>query len=246
MLEAVTFDYWQTLVSERPGEMRAGQIGRFAATLAETGQPRNEEELESAFAENWQRFEEHWSENTGQYTPTDTVDFVCGQLGIDLRDGLRARLIDGFREVGESVHLDLAPGIAESLAGLRGAGLRLGIVCDVGLTSSPTLRDRLAGFGLLDAFDAWAFSDETGWFKPAPEAFTPALQDLGVSDPARVAHVGDNRRTDVAGALGLGMVAVRYTGLGRDRTHAPAGDIGPEATHVIDDHRDLVAVLGLV
>ena len=246
MLEAVTFDYWQTLVSERPGHMRAGQIGRFAAILAEAGQPRAEEELVAAFDENWERFEEHWNENTGQYTPTDTVDFVCGRLGIDLGDELRARLIDGFREVGETVHLDLAPGIAECLAELRGVGLRLGIVCDVGLTSSPTLRDRLARFELLDAFDAWAFSDETGWFKPAPEAFTPALHGLGVSDPARVAHVGDNRRTDVAGALGLGMVAVRYTGLGRDRTHAPAGDVGPEATHVIDDHRDLAAVLGLL
>ena len=245
MLEAVTFDYWQTLVAERPGEMRSGQIGRFALTLEESGQPRGSEELEAAFAENWARFEEHWNENTGQYTPTDTVDFIGERLGIDLRDGVRARLIEGFREVGEAVHLDVAPGIEECLAELRGAGLRLGIVCDVGLTSSPTLRDRLAGFGLLDAFDAWAFSDETGWFKPAPEAFSPALRDLGVSDPARVAHVGDNRRTDVAGALGLGMVAVRYTGLGRDRTHAPSGDSGPEATHVIDDHRDLAAALGL-
>jgi putative hydrolase of the HAD superfamily len=245
VLEAVTFDYWQTLVSERPGEMRSCQIERFATILEETGQPRTAEQLETAFAENWERFEEHWRGNTGQYTPTDTVEFVCGRLGIDLRNGLRERLIDGFREVGEAVHLDLAPGIEECLAELGGAGMRVGIVCDVGLTSSPTLRDRLVGFGLLEAFDAWAFSDETGWFKPAPEAFTPALQGLRVSDPTRVAHVGDNRRTDVAGALALGMVAVRYTGLGRDRTHAPAGDLGPEATHVIDDHRDLPAVLGL-
>src|SRR4029434_2234803 len=88
----------------------------------------------------------------------------------------------------------------------------------VGLTPSPTLRDRLTGFGLLRWFDGWSFSDETGWFKPAPAAFLPALEALDVSDPTAAAHVGDNRRTDVAGALALGMTAVRYTGLDRKRT----------------------------
>ena len=41
----------------------------------------------------------------------------------------------------------------------------------------------------------------------------PALERLEVADPSRAAHVGDNRRTDVSGALGLGMTAVRYTGI---------------------------------
>ncbi len=93
---------------------------------------------------------------------------------------------------------------------------------------------------MLDRFAAWAFSDETGWFKPAPEAFEPALRALGVTDPTRVAHVGDNRRTDVAGALALGMTAVRYTGFRDDPPEA-----GPEATLVLNDHRELPALLGL-
>ena len=63
---------------------------------------------------------------------------------------------------------------------------------------------RLDGFGLLRYFDAWAFSDETGWFKPAPEAFRPALEGLGVADPSRAAHVGDNRAPTSAGRSALG------------------------------------------
>jgi putative hydrolase of the HAD superfamily len=243
MIEAVTFDYWQTLVAERLGDMRTAQIDRFAATLAEASQARDRAELEASFAANWTRFERNWEENLGQYSPTDTVDFLLGRLGVDGSGGLRECLIDGFRVVGEGVPLRVAPGIEECLATLASAGVRLGIVCDVGLTSSPTLRVRLDGFGLLRYFEAWAFSDETGWFKPAAAAFEPALEGLGVKDPARVAHVGDNRRTDVAGALALGMVAVRYTGLGHDDTHAPAGDVGPEAPHVIADHRELPGIL---
>ena len=66
--------------------------------------------------------------------------------------------------------------------------------------------------GCSDLFDAWSFSDESGWFKPAAEAFEPALLGLG-ADPAEAAHVGDNERTDIAGAKALGMTAVQYTGL---------------------------------
>lgn len=246
MIEAVTFDYWQTLVAERLGDMRTAQIDRFAATLDEAGQSRDRDVLAAAFTANWTRFERHWEENLGQYSPTDTVDFLLGHLDLDGSSGLRERLIDGFRLVGESVPLRLAPGIEACLSTLASADVRLGIVCDVGLTSSPTLRERLDGFGLLRYFGAWAFSDETGWFKPAAAAFEPALAGLGVQDPTKVAHVGDNRRTDVAGALALGMVAVRYTGLGHDESHAPAGDVGPEAPHVIADHRELPGILNLV
>jgi hypothetical protein len=43
-----------------------------------------------------------------------------------------------------------------------------------------------------------------------------------------------------AGALGLGMVAVRYRGL-----HDADPETGPEAAHVMDDHRELPAILGI-
>ncbi len=167
MIEAVTFDFWETLVSERPGQMRRAQTERFAATLAEAGEVVADEALTEAFAANWANFERHWHDNLGPYSAADSVAYVCERLSIVPDGSLAERLIDGFRVVGETVPLDVAPGIGECLSVLRSAGIRVGIVCDVGLTSSPTLRRRLQGFGLLDAFEAWAFSDETGWFKPA-------------------------------------------------------------------------------
>lgn len=264
-LRAVTFDFWDTLVAGVAGtgeSMRRLQIDRFAATLDAWGRHVPDHDLVECFAANWERFEERWIANTGQYTPADTVDFVVGRLGAPLGNELRDRLIDGFREVGEQVPLELAPGIGAVLRTLRSAGLRLGIVCDVGLTSAPTLRERLRWFGLLDIFDAWAFSDETGWFKPAPEAFAPALErmGLGVDDAPAVAHVGDTPRTDVAGALALGMIAIRYTGFRDAMTqHDTVGEASerasddpdaaappfPEAHHVIDDHRKLPGLLGV-
>ncbi|HLB39608.1 MAG TPA: HAD family hydrolase [Actinomycetota bacterium] len=240
---AVTFDYWQTLVSERRGDMRAMQIDRWVASLADAGQPRAEAELADAFAANWAIFEERWRANAGPWGAGEAVGFVSERLHVTLVDGLRERLIENFRVVGETAELHPAPGVHDCLRALKASGCALGIVCDVGLTGSPTLRARLQGFGLLDFFDAWAFSDETGWFKPAAEAFAPALDGLGVP-PAEAAHVGDNERTDVTGAKGLGMVAVQYTGLASLAAWLPEQRPGTLADYVVEDLATLPAVLG--
>jgi putative hydrolase of the HAD superfamily len=96
----------------------------------------------------------------------------------------------------------------------------------------------------LDFFDAWSFSDETGWFKPAAEAFRPTLEGLGVA-AVDAAHVGDNERTDIAGAKALGMVAVQYTGLAALGGWLPE-QLSPSklADHVIDDLAEVPGALG--
>jgi FMN phosphatase YigB (HAD superfamily) len=240
VIEAVTFDFWETLIHEAPLTMRGGQIRGWVEALHTAGIDVTREDVAAALAANWEVFDERWAANDGQHTPVDAVAFMCGHLGLDVPDALRRDLVDVFTRVGETAPLELAPGIQECLLRLREAGVATGIVCDVGMTPAPTLRLRLERHGVLEHFGGWAFSDETGWFKPAPEAFAPVLQALGVSDPTRVAHVGDRRRTDVAGARALGMVSVRYAGWYDD----PAEN-GAEADHVLTDHRDLCATLGL-
>jgi HAD superfamily hydrolase (TIGR01509 family) len=243
-LRAVTFDYWHTLVAEHPGTLRRMQLERWDDLLARAGQRRDGSDIEAAFAKNWQRFEEHWWTNTGSYTPTDSVTFITKELSVEATDDLRTELIDSYREVGETAELEVAPGLADCLRTLRDAGVRLGIVCDVGLTSSPTLRDRLGRLGALEAFDAWSFSDETDVFKPAPEAFLAALDHLGV-DPRDAAHIGDNERTDITGANALGMVSVRYEGLLRVTGLLESLRFEDLADHVIDDLAQLPQVLNI-
>jgi putative hydrolase of the HAD superfamily len=240
MIEAVTFDFWETLIHEAPLTMRDAQAAGWVEALSEEGIVASRDDIEAALTENWRVFDERWAANDGQHTAVDAVAVMCAHLGIEPSVMLRGELVHVFTRVGETVDLELAPGIEECLHALDDAGVSVGIVCDVGMTPSPTLRLRLERFGILDTFKGWAFSDETGWFKPAPEAFAPALAALGVTDPTRAAHVGDRRRTDVAGARNLGMVSVRYAGWSDDPL-----EHGPEADHVLLDHRDLPSALGL-
>jgi putative hydrolase of the HAD superfamily len=65
------------------------------------------------------------------------------------------------------------------------------------------------------------------------------MAGLDIDDPSTVVHVGDLRRTDVAGARALGMATVRFRGV--------VDDDGPgdEADHVIERLADLPGLLGL-
>jgi HAD superfamily hydrolase (TIGR01549 family) len=238
-VRAVTFDFWDTLVRADPARpMRELQIAAVADALAQAGHERDPALLDAAFDANWQRFEDAWIANRGQYTTAHASDYLAEHLRVPLDGELRARIIASFERAGTGAGLEPAPGLANCLERLSGAGILLAIVCDVGLTPSSVLRARLDGLGLLARFRAWSFSDETGRFKPAPEAFHAALDPLGVS-PEEAAHVGDNPRTDVAGAKDLGMVALRFRGF-RD-----VSDGGPEADAVLADLQTLPELLGV-
>jgi HAD superfamily hydrolase (TIGR01509 family) len=246
VIRAVTFDFWETLVSEgagidaeEDGTMRARQLQRCSEILESAGTPVERDAIDAAFDRNWEVFHECWRTNV-QHGPVEATPLICAFLGVDPAPDVRSALLASFDEVGRTAPLRLAPGVEDCLRRLKDAGVRIGIVCDVGMTASPTLRERLDMFGVLRYFDHWSFSDEVGCFKPWPAVFEHALAGLGVDDPGNAAHVGDSRRTDVAGAQAMGMTAVRYTHFSDD-----AVDAGPEAEHVLDDHARLAAALDI-
>ena len=237
-LQAVTFDYWNTLMHE-DGSSIALRRELWAARLGELGVAIADHELDMAFEGGWRRFNEAWEANR-QYRIDDAARDLLVDLGLEHLDGeLHGQLVADLDVVAERVDLLAAPGIEGCLRRLKDAGIRIGIICDVGMTPSTTLRRQLERHGLLGYFDHWSFSDDVGWYKPAPEIFRHALDGLGGVDPSQAAHVGDLRRTDVAGARAMGMTSVRYRGLADDVSDTPDADV------VCDHHDDLPELLGL-
>jgi putative hydrolase of the HAD superfamily len=234
-LKAVTFDFWQTIAAE-PAQpvLHPRRVGLWAEILGERHARERIDEVLRAIGRHreglWRRGE--------MLSAADAAALAAAQLDPDIDEATTGALVDAFVRSGEGVQLELTPGVADALRELDEAGLRLGIVCDVGFTSGEQLRDVLARAGLLERFDGWAFSDEVGAFKPDPAIFHHALREIGGIEPGRAAHIGDLRRTDVAGARAMGMVSIRYRGANDD----PPED-GPEAHHVLDDHAELTALL---
>jgi putative hydrolase of the HAD superfamily len=237
-IEAVTFDYWNTLVVDDVAEVRDLRMAAWLGLLEGAGFAVERAALDAAHDSAWQAYLKAWKANE-QFTAARTAEHCLDELGLTVPDDLRDRLVDELVRSAGGANLRLTEGVADVLRDVKAAGLRLGIVCDVGLTPSAALRGHLDRFGVLELFDAWSFSDEVGHYKPAAEIFAHAAAGLGHPGPTRTAHVGDLRRTDVAGARAAGWVSVRYAGVFDDHTDRP------DADHVIDHHSDLLAVLGL-
>ena len=239
-VEAVTFDYWNTLCAEPvPGYVRDRRIEAWLGLLEDAGFATERALLDEAFAASWEREVRRWT--SGEHMSyVQAAEWVLESLGYDVPLEMRTELLRVFLAAGEDADIRPTPNVAAAIETLKGNGIRVGIVCDVGYTPSTTLRAYLDRHGLLGHFDHWSFSDEVGCYKPSPVIFQHALDGLG-ADPHTTAHVGDLRRTDIAGARAMGMTSVRYVGIYDDDSQPE-----PEAHHVIADHADLPRVLGLV
>lgn len=238
-IEAVTFDFWNTLVYELRGELRSRRVEAWSGLLEEAGFALERIELEAVYDGAWEAYLASWHANE-QFLAAQAAEHIIENLGFAVPPDVREALVQAFGDAGAGVELHLADGVEACLRTLKDGGLKLGIICDVGFTPSSTLRDHLIRHGVLPLFDHWSFSDEVGAYKPSPVIFEHALEGLGGPAPERVAHVGDIRRTDVAGARAMGMVAVRYTGIADD-TSQPE----PEGHHVVEHFDRLPAALGV-
>jgi FMN phosphatase YigB (HAD superfamily) len=235
-LRGITFDFWQTL-AQAPGTMHDDRVAEWERMLADAGRPASRDVIDAALMAAWRHQDAEWK--AGRFLgASEAARRALGDIDAELDREVGERLVEAFANNGEGITLELTPNVAATLAEADAAGLRLGIVCDVGFTSGKHLRDVLDRAGVLRHFDGWAFSDEVGSPKPGAAIFEHALAEIGGLAPAEVAHVGDLRRTDMAGARAMGMTAIRYRGIDDDPP-----EHGPEGHHVLDDHADLMALL---
>ena len=245
---AVTFDYWNTLCCEPPGGyLRGRRLEAMSQVLVDAGVGSAgvvHPVLTAGYDAAWLGWHDGWQTNR-QFTGVDAAHCICdaleGNFGHStVLTGLRSRLLEAFAGQGEGAELTVVDGVADTLAALSARGVRLAIICDVGFTPAPALRGHLDRHGLLKFFDHWSFSDEVGVYKPHPQIFEHALAGLGGPDPRRCVHVGDRRRTDVAGGRQAGMRTVRITTAFDD----PDED-GPPGDVVIASYEELLPALGL-
>ncbi len=232
---AISFDFWNTLVPEPGGRLSALRREAVVRTLLEHQIELEEHVLDAHLAAAQALHEAHWTKQQ-HFTAEDAARyFVATVDGLD--DSGRARVADSYLNAGEEAALELTSDAAETLEALDRAGVRLGIICDVGLTPSPHLRSFLDQTGVLDRFRGWAFSDEVGHFKPSrrssptcsPSSMSPRATRSGTS----VICAAPTSRAPAR----AGRVPIRYRGLADDLSDAPDADF------VIDDLSELLTLV---
>ncbi len=200
-IKAVTFDLWETLLFEKDGSSSrrsaarcrdvAEAFNRFGVRVS-TGQV--EAALKRVIAsllEVWDR-----NEDVSHVEQLELLVWSVSNGSLALKNEWVEELSSAYVSPFFEVPPYLNPDAESVLEELTGAGKRIGLICNTGLTPSFALREFLESEGILEYFDLLVFSDEIGSRKPDRRIFHFLARKLKV-DPRSIAHVGDNLRIDV-------------------------------------------------
>jgi HAD superfamily hydrolase (TIGR01509 family) len=212
-IAAVTFDLWDTLIQEAPGnsgkvaELRVSRMWRF---LGDKGLAHTRHEVAEAYRESADFLAMTWSKRRDMPV-RDQVLFMLTSIDSKLTGRLSQEDLSRIEKEYSEGLLDhppmLLPGAKEALKDVRSKGYRVGLISNTGRTPGTTLRVLMDRMGILGYFDTTTFSNEILIRKPALGAFTVTLDKLKVVPKAAV-HVGNDAESDIAGAKRAGMKAL--------------------------------------
>ncbi len=210
MLKAITFDYWNTLY--KAAAYAHPLRRRFLFELFAKHQiDVSLEQVDAAEDVARRTWNKAWREEYRTPSAAEWVRVMLNELLIELPpvdfDALALCYDRSLLDANPGP--TLIDGAAETIRRLT-QHYRLGVISDSGLSTGRTLREFLIRDQLIECFTQLSFSDEVGVSKPHPRIFHLTLECLG-AEPHEAVHIGDLTRSDIAGAKGVGMQAVRLT-----------------------------------
>lgn len=239
MLKAISLDFWDTIYlgAYHAGRARIRQTA-VGALLAAVGRGIDERELLALYREARDTAERWWLDEQRGYTADERIRWMLGRLGVERPAGCEhvARTVAAVDEALVELPPPLLEGAAEAVRALA-ERWPLAIISDTGFASGRAQDLVLARDGLLEHFSVRIYSCDIGHAKPRREPFLAAAERLGVR-PAEMLHIGDIERTDVRGAVGAGMRAVRLDALrdsGPSEAERVAGSWDEAVAHVTAD-----------
>jgi pyrophosphatase PpaX len=146
-------------------------------------------------------------------------------------------LLDSYRLHNEENHDALIkefPGVEDSLARLRSAGIKVAVVTSKRRFSVDMALKTFPGLG--DVVDQWITMEDTTEHKPRPEPLLKGLELLGNVPREQAAYVGDSP-FDVAAAKAAGVksVAVSWGAFAEDALRAAEPDhLVPDLDAAVD------------
>ncbi len=243
-IQAITFDFWQTLYKSRAVDYRE-RTRRLQADLEQAGGKRlTYDQVRTAVKKARNVWSHTWITEQRTLDAGEWLAIMIAELELlvdpvelqKLQAGMETSILEG-----PPILMEEVPAVLEKLTGQY----RLAVISDTGLTPGRMLRHILEQDNIIQYFSHLTFSDELGHSKPHPQSFISALDALNAK-PAEAVHIGDLLRTDIAGAQGVGMRGVQYVGAGQDdwsmsMGYSPETAVMPDA--IIHNHTELLPLL---
>lgn len=243
-VEVITFDVWDTIVvddSDEPKRAAAGLPTKFVARrdllfeALNTHEPIARELTDLAYNVGDAAFNKVWHDQHFTWTIGERLEVILKGLGRELPDDDFAEVVRRHEEMELEYRPDAVPGVSEAVHALHGK-YKLAIVSDAIVSPGRCLRELLRGLGILDCFDAFAFSDEVGCSKPAPGMFESIVEQTGCSIEG-IVHIGDREHNDIGGPHAVGARGVLLT-VAKDR-----GSENSKADAICGDYAGLPGVI---
>ena len=213
-ISTVTFDLWDTLIKEAPGnsdKVAQLRIERIASVLESGGHPHTREDVTEAYDRLGAFLEMTWGK-ARDMPVRDQVLFMLDCIECRLAGALTPDEFSAIENAYANSILDFPPGLLpnakEAVQAIKDGGYRLGLISNTGKTPGTTLRIVMKDLGILGCFDVTTFSNEVLVRKPAKGMFKVTLEQLKVLPKAAV-HIGDDPEKDVEAAKSVGMHAIQ-------------------------------------
>ncbi len=234
MIKAITFDCWDTLILDDKGRSEKMR-SYFQAIFQENKIDLSDDEVDTMLADEQVLFENYVASHQMTLNARDRAQTLLKLAGIELPEEKLLRVAYDCDHMALEARPPLISNARETLSQLSET-YKVGLICNTGFHSARTVKELLAGHGLLAYLQQLVFSDQVGVAKPNIRIFQEALHKLGCL-PRESVHVGNSEPTDMKGAKHFGMYAVLFTG---------ARDTYPQencADAIIGDLSELAGVL---
>lgn len=204
-IEAVSLDFYGTLVYPRSGQGRGAMLMEYLKEHELESDPWEHQVLYDVFARHDQ---DYWPEATEEEHRRYYVEFtrrVFARLGVEVSPGAAESHAGAIWRLLGPASLAVFPDVSMTLRTLVDEGYPLVVIsnwqCGLGHFSVE--------LGLGSVFRHVLASAEVGVAKPDPAIFREGARRLGLA-PDRILHVGDTYEDDFEGATAAGFQALLF------------------------------------
>lgn len=192
-------------------------------------------------ADGWDRYAAYRGPTNRELKPEEIWgNYVLTEFGLDFETV--KPLAEELAHMWEVTyyHRSLRPGVVDMLEGLKGLGMKLGVISNT--ASLYQVFAILKEYGIRDYFQDVTLSSVTGYRKPDPNIFLVSLNQVQ-SDPVTCAYVGDTFSRDVIGPqkVGFGVTFHIHSHLTASRDKDVPQDV--KATYTVSDIYEVYTIL---
>ncbi|MEJ2206975.1 MAG: HAD-IA family hydrolase [Gemmatimonadota bacterium] len=202
-VDAVTLDFYQTLVFHRDGRGRGRVLMEYLERQGLEPAPWEHQILYDVFGHHDEAYSPHGSPEEKRAYRTALAGRVFERMGIRLASAAVGAHADALWQILGPASLEVFPDVIETLQALRARGLPLAVVSNW----QSGLPHFCTELGLGSFLDHVLASGDLGVEKPDTGIFLEACERLGVP-PERTLHVGDTYLDDYVGATSAGFQVV--------------------------------------